>query len=456
MMKKFNFSVINLWCNKNLVDLEFLIWTIFQEKSKNFDINFLIDPDLEEVEYVIINTCWFLSSSRWEAEETVEYYDNLWKKIIIMWCYVEVKDNNFLLGLKNLVTVLPHNKSKDLSLIFDNENLSTLVQKMENKKEEQFKNYLEKLPTSNIDKKAFLWQWTDNRAYLNTDFGYEYLKVAEWCDNNCTFCIIPRIRWRQISRSIEDVLLEVKNMISLWVKEIQIIAQDLTRYWTDLYWESRLIELLEEIDKIPWEFKYRLYYVYPDMLSLENIEKMWKLKKIIPYFDIPFQHISPKILKRMGRFYNEEHIYKLLDKIKEVFPNAFIHTNFIVGFPGEDESDLEKLKEFIKKYRFDSVSMFGYHDEELATSSKLDKKIPEREIEKRTIEISKILNKIYDEKDEARRWKKEIWFVMDILENSAVIRPEIKAPEIDEYDTVKFDKILAWEISIWSKVEYIV
>ncbi len=453
-MQKFHFSVINLWCNKNLVDLEFLVWTIFEKKSSEFDIQFFLDPEMEEVEYLIINTCWFLSSSREEAEETISYYDSLWKKIIVMWCYVEVKDEEFLLGLKNLVTVLPHNKSSDLDIIFKWDNIKTLKEKIKISKDNIFKDYLKWLSKSNLDKKAFLWTWLDNRAYFNVDLWYEFLKIAEWCDNNCTFCIIPSIRWRQISRSFEDIVLEVEKMISMWVKEIQIIAQDLTRYWTDLYWEPKLVELLEKIDEIPWNFKYRLYYVYPDMLSLSHIEKLGKLKKMLPYFDIPFQHISPKILKRMWRFYNEEHIYALLDKIKEVFPNAFIHTNFIVWFPGEEVGDVEKLKEFIIKYEFDSISMFGYHDEKLATSSKLDQKIPDREIERRTIELSKIINKIYDKKELLRKNTNQVWYIADILEKSVVVRPEIKAPEIDEYDTIKFDKIISWNIDIWEKIEY--
>lgn len=452
-MKTFNFSAINLWCSKNLVDLEFMIWNIFN-LSKEIKIEFSIDPFDENVEYVILNTCWFLSSSRKEAEDTIKELDQANKKIIVMWCYTEVKDDEFLSSLKNLYAVIPHNDSKNLDLIFKSPSLQTLKTKLNNVKQEKLANYLKNIWWDNISTKAFIWQSEDQRAYLNADFGYEFLKISEWCDNNCTFCIIPNIRWRQKSRKIEDILTEVKNMISLWIKEIQIISQDSTRYWTDIYDWPKLVELLEEIDKIEWDFKFRLYYFYPDILTFSHLERLKNLKKMLPYFDIPFQHISPKILKLMGRFYNEEHIYKLLDYIKKEFKNPFIHTNFIVWFPGEDEEDFEKLKNFAQKYEFDSVSMFWYHDEVLATSSKLPNKVSDEIIGERVLELREILEEIYDKKYDDRVWKTQVWYIHEISWNKLWVRPEIHAPEIDELDYIKKQNVLSWNIWIWEKIEY--
>lgn len=452
-MKTFYFSTINLGCSKNLVDLEFMVWNIFNLSSK-VDIKFFTNPDMKEVEYLIINTCWFLSSSRKEAENLIKEYDNLGKKIIVMWCYTEVKDDDFLMSLKNLYAVIPHNDSKNLDLIFKSPSLQTLKTKLSWVKQDKLKKFLKNIGWNNISSKAFIWQSNDVRAYLNADYGYEYLKISEWCDNNCTFCIIPNIRWRQKSRSIEDILTEVKTMISSWIKEIQIIAQDLTRYWTDIYGESKLVDLLEEIDKIPWDFKYRIYYLYPDILTFSHLERLTKLKKMLPYFDIPFQHISASVLKLMWRFYNEEHIYKVLDYIKENFKDVFIHTNFIVGFPWENEKDFEKLKDFAKKYEFDSVSIFGYHDEPLATSSKLSNKVNDETIKKRVIELKEILEEIYDKKYEKRAWKVQTWFIHEISWNKLSVRPELHAPEIDELDYIKKTQILRWNIWIWEKIEY--
>lgn len=452
-MKTFNFSAINLWCSKNLVDLEFLIWNIFN-LSKEVKIEFFMEPYDDEVEYVILNTCWFLSSSRKEAEDNIKELDEAGKKIIVMWCYTEVKDDEFLSSLKNLYAILPHNDSKNLDIIFKSPSLQTLKEKLQNAKQEKLTNYLKNIWWDNISKKAFIWQSTDQRAYLNADFGYEYLKISEWCDNNCTFCIIPNIRWRQKSRTIEDILTEVKNMISLWIKEIEIISQDSTRYWTDIYSESKLVDLLEQIDKIEWDFKFRLFYLYPDILTFSHLERLKKLKKMLPYFDIPFQHISPKILKLMWRFYNEEHIYKVLDFIKKEFKNPFIHTNFIVWFPWEWESDFKKLKDFAKKYEFDSVSMFWYHDEVLAISSKLPDKVNDKVIEKRVLEMSEILEEIYDKKYEKRLKEKQSWYIEEIWENKISVRSEIHAPEIDELDYIKKENILWGVIEIWQKIEY--
>lgn len=453
MMKNFNFSAINLWCSKNLVDLEFMIWNIFN-LSKEIKIEFFIDPNDENVDYVIINTCWFLSSSRKEAENTIKEFDDAWKKIIVMWCYTEVKDDEFLSKLKNLYAVIPHNDSKNLDLIFKSPGLLTLKDKLQKAKQEKIKNYLKNIWWDNISSKAFIWQSNDVRAYINADYGYEYLKIAEWCDNNCTFCIIPSIRWRQKSRTIEDIVKEVENMVWMWIKEIEIISQDSTRYWVDIYEGAKLVELLEEIDKVPWNFKFRLFYVYPDMLTFTHLERLKNLKKMLPYFDIPFQHISPKILKLMGRFYDEEHIYKVLDFIKKEFENAFIHTNFIVWFPWEDENDFEKLKNFAKKYEFDSVSMFWYHDEPLAASNKLPNKVDDATIKERVSELKEILEEIYDKKYDKRVWKVQTWFIHEISGKKVSIRPEIHAPEIDDLDYVKIESIISGEIEIWEKVEY--
>ena len=243
---------------------------------------------------------------------------------------------------------------------------------------------------------------------MHAPFGYEYLKVAEGCDNNCTFCIIPTIRGRQTSRPIESIVTEVKIMLEQGIQEIQIISQDTTRYGTDIYnGQPQLIEMLQAIDEAitasGTSAKYRVYYLYPDILTLDHLSKLTELKHFLPYFDIPFQHASENILKLMGRHYDRAHIDSFIEYIRAHFPASFIRTSFIIGFPGETDTDFQILMDFVAKYQFESVGIFEYHDEPLAASSKLPNKIDESIAKNRIKEITPVLNAVYDAKFAERK-----------------------------------------------------
>ena len=465
----FAFSAINLGCSKNMVDLEFAIGEILKF-SDRAPIEYIEDPESRECEYVIVNTCGFLSSARQESEETLSYYDSIGKKLILMGCYVSVKDDAFLASLQNLVSVVPfmsYSVIEELVLGKKSKfNLGAIVkakQAHKQSKEKTLSNYLASIEAPGKNSKAFVWKWDEVRAYIHAPFGYEYLKVAEWCDNNCTFCIIPTIRGRQTSRPIEAIQAEVKQMLDQGICEIQILSQDTTRYGTDIYDEPRLIEMLEKIDETIEEWRtenpnkesptYRVYYLYPDILTLDHLSRLKKLKYFLPYFDIPFQHISENILKRMGRHYDQKHIFSFLDTIRSSFPDSFIRTSFIIGFPGETAEDFGELCDFIEKYQFESVGIFQYHDEPLAASSKLDQKVDEETAKKRVQLLAPILENIYTKKREARKWKTQTGYIMDIQDNSVIIRPELHAPEVDEYDEVNIEEVRG-TIEIGNKIEY--
>ena len=483
-----------------MVDLEFAIGEILKY-SDRAPIEFVENPEDPYAEYVIVNTCGFLSSARQESEETLSYYDSLGKKLILMGCYVSVKDDAFLSGLRNLVSIVPfmsYSVIEELVLGKKSKfNLSAIVkakQAHKESKEKTLSNYLASIEAPGKGKKAFVWRGDEVRAYMHAPFGYEYLKIAEGCDNNCTFCIIPTIRGRQTSRPIELIITEVKLMLDQWIREIQILSQDTTRYGTDLYDEPRLMELLEKIDetidewnsasltredvrlsgqegsasndKIPRSSttplnrgaKFRVYYLYPDILTLDHLAKLAKLKHFLPYFDIPFQHISENILKLMGRHYDQEHIFAFLDTIRSTFPNSFIRTSFIIGFPGETEENFEELCQFVEKYQFESVGIFQYHDESLAASSKLPNKVDESVAKNRIEKLTPILERIYESKKSARKWQKQFGYIMEVKGEkwkvkSVIVRPELHAPEVDEYDEVLTDDIIG-KIEIGSFVEY--
>lgn len=482
----FRFSSINLGCSKNLVDLEFAIGEILKYSDRT-PIEYIEDPESPEADYVIVNTCGFLSSARAESEQTLSHYDNLGKKLILMGCYVSVKDDSFLSGLKNLHSVVPFISYTTIEgLLFGKTvgiDMSAIVRAkvaMKQSKEKKLNEYLESvweksltgqrlLKNDEIREKsadrnepydevygewgtvkterevrilekplsAFIWRGDEVRAYIHAPFGYEYLKIAEGCDNSCTFCIIPQIRGKQTSRKMEDIVKEVHTMLANGIREIQIIAQDTTRYGTDLYGEPKLFELLEKIEAIKGDFKFRLYYMYPDILTLEHIQKLKSFQKLLPYFDIPFQHSSEHILRRMGRHYDEVHVEAFLKSLRENFPNAFIRTSFIIGFPGETDADFNHLIEFVKRHDFESVGVFQYHDEPLAASSKLGEKVSDAVVNQRMKKLSKVLDEIYTKHAKATRGKTFSGYIMDFDEKKAIIRREIQAPEVDEYDEVK-------------------
>ncbi len=415
---KFHFSSVNLWCNKNLVDAEHMLWLVLSKYwQKWFDINFYQNPLDEEVEYILLNTCGFLSTAREEAEHIMRYYDDLWKKIILTWCYVQVADSEFLSTLKNLYRIIPFlDYNSFLELIWFP---AFNVKKIENLKDQKLNKYLKEVDEKQKWNQAFSWKSDDIRAYLNAPLWYEYLKIAEWCDNSCTFCIIPRIRWKQKSKTIEDIEIEAKALIDAWVRDIILIAQDTTAYWTDIYWLPKLVDLLERLNEIEWDFTLRCLYMYPDNLNEEILKRLSRLNRFIPYFDIPFQHISEPILKRMWRYYDNNWIENILSSIRSNFKSPFIRTSFIIWFPWESDIDFNLLYDFVKSNEFDWVSLFEYHDEKLAASSKLDKKVDQKTSFSRINKLSKLLNEIAIRKKLSDKWKRlkmldEIisWFVV--------------------------------------------
>lgn len=451
-MKKLNFSFINLGCNKNLVDTQFLLWNIFSIawNNPNYEVDYINDPYDDEVEYVFLNTCGFISSGREEMFEEIDKLLNAWKKIYLLGCALQYFETN----LSSTIEVLVEQEQRNR--ILKNQNIHILSRSdWNNISVEQIFNW--------YDSKKF-WEspiFNGIRAYTNIDYWFEYLKIAEWCNNHCTFCIIPKIRWKQKSLPIEDVVKQAQELVNNGAKEIILLAQDTNRYWLDLYGKSMLFELLEELEKIDWDFIYRILYLYPDILTLKHLEKLKNLKKFIPYFDIPLQHINPEILKRMWRFYDKNHILKLLDFINKNFKEKFVRTNIIVWFPWETEKEFDELCDFLKWYHFDNVALFEYHDEPLAESSKLDNKVDGNEIHRRFEILKWIINneewKIKNEK------QNEVWYIMwfEWEEENPIIfvRPRLHAPEIDEYDRIKL-KNIKWifsddeNLDIWSKILY--
>ena len=317
--------------------------------------------------------------------------------------------------------------------------------------------------TSRSNKFNDFCRYSAPRLLTNYENRYEYLKIAEWCNNSCAFCIIPQIRWKLTSLPIQKIIKEAESLLQQWVEELIIVAQDTMRYWTDYSSKSQLLPLLHQLDKLPYDFKYRILYLYPDILTLKQLEDFATLEKFIPYFDIPLQHISPKLLKSMWRFYDDKMIHLLLKWIRKLFPKAFIRTNIIIWFPWETDEDVELLERFLDEDYFDNIALFEYHDEPLALSSTFENKVPESTIHSRFNVICRQVDKLLKSHEKKRKSENQIWFVEGIEQKNnkinLTIRPEVNCPEIDPVDNIKLDNVIQcfdWdEIDIWSKVEYL-
>ena len=212
-----------------------------------------------------------------------------------------------------------------------------------------------------------------------------YVKISEGCNNRCSYCAIPLIRGRFVSRPMDEIISEVEKLVSGGAREINLISQDTTNYGIDLYKEFKIVELLDKITKLEGDFKVRLLYLYPTLVSDELIDFIAKNDKVMPYFDIPLQHSETKILVSMNRRGDKEYIINLLNKIREKIPHAILRTTMIVGFPGETEEDFKGLLDFIKEIKFDRLGAFSYSPEEDTVGATMPNQIDE-EIKKERLD----------------------------------------------------------------------
>ena len=339
---------VSLGCSKNLIDTEMAIGLF---KRNNFEIV----NDVEKAEIIIVNTCGFIESAKQEAINTIlemaEYKEKgTCKYLVVMGCLVQRYK-------KELQKALP-----EVDLFIEINDYGSYWDKILELLDEE-----EKPDTIN------------NLCYMDrvisTGNKTAYLKIAEGCSNRCTYCAIPYIRGPYVSRPMEKVLEEAKKLATAGIKELIVIAQDTTRYGEDLYGESKLSDLLNELCKIDGFEWIRFLYAYPESITDELIQTVKNNPKICNYFDIPIQHISDSVLKRMNRRTNGKQIEELINKIKKQIPDVILRTSLIVGFPGETEEDFNKLYEFVKKGYFDKLGVFTYSKEDGTPAARLKEQI---------------------------------------------------------------------------------
>ena len=354
---------VSLGCSKNLIDTEI---TIGHFKKNNYEI----ETEPEKAEIIVINTCGFIESAKEEAINTIlemaEYKKNKCKYLIVMGCLVQRY-------YEELVKALPE---VDLFIKIDEyDKMWNKIEKLINEDTIEISTTKPITKISEMKPMPMLTSKEYNERIITTGQNYAYLKIGEGCSNRCTYCAIPYIRGTFVSRKKEEILEEAKILVQKGIKEIIVIAQDTTKYGQDIYGESKLAELLHEISKIP-EIKWiRFLYTYPEGITEELIQEVKQNEKICKYFDIPIQHISDVVLKRMNRKTNKKQIEELITKLRKEIPDVTLRTSLIVGFPGETEKDFSELLEFIKKAKFDKLGTFIYSKEEGTPAARLPNQI---------------------------------------------------------------------------------
>ncbi len=322
---------ISLGCSKNLVDTEMMIGLF-----KKADFEVVSDP--KEAEIIIVNTCGFIDSAKKEAIDTLlemaEYKKKTCKLLVATGCMVQ----RYKEELKNELPEV------DLFISIDEYDklYETIFDKIMPKKAQNLKKCIKKPELNYLDRT------------ITTNGYYAYLKIAEGCSNNCTYCAIPKIRGPYVSRKYEDIIKEAKELSEKGLEEIIVIAQDTTKYGVDLYGKKRLPELLKDLCKMNFTWV-RFLYAYPESVTKDLVDVVKKEPKICKYFDIPIQHISDRVLKRMARKTNGNQIREKIAYIREQIPNVVIRTSLIAGFPGETLEEFNELKAFVKETKFDRL-----------------------------------------------------------------------------------------------------
>ena len=396
--------MVSLGCDKNRVDTENVLYALTQN-------GYQLTQNVTDADILIVNTCAFITTAVRESIDTIlelaEQKKDRDVKLVVMGCFaeryaLEVKDE-----LPEVDAFIGVNSYKNVVEIFDKLEDRPIV--------------LDKTPCGYLSGRV-----------QTTPAHYAYLKIADGCDNFCTYCSIPYIRGRYRSYPMEDLINEAKELSDNGVKELILVAQDTTRYGKDLYGEYKLKDLLKELVKLDF-FKIRILYAYPELVDDELIEMIATEEKIAKYIDIPLQHISDSILKAMHRRNTKQEAYMFLKKLKERCPDIAIRSTFIVGFPGETEEDYKQIEELIATGLIDYAGFFAYSKEKGTLAYKMKDQIPYRTKKAREKTLSKMQSAIIENRHQRYIGKimPVIYEGIDYNKGKFYGRPEYNAPDID-------------------------
>ena len=424
-----NITFISLGCAKNLVDSEYILGLLRQDKTIN-----VID-DIAESDAIFINTCGFINDAKQEAIDTIfsvlnEKSENAY--VIVIGCLA-----------KRYKKVLEE-EIPEIDLIVGVDEYDTIGEKLN----ELFNT---KLPKT----------YDPLKRSLTNPLPVAYLKIGEGCSNKCAYCAIPLIRGDYYSYPKEVILDDARRLIKLGKKEIIVIAQDPTRYGKDKYEDYGLEELMDDLAKLDRNTFFRVLYLYPDRITDKLIDVMKTNSNIMPYFDIPIQHSSNHMLQAMKRSGTREKYLEVIGKIKENIPSAILRTTLIVGFPGETQEDFEDLKDFISKVEFDHLGVFAFSNEEDTEAYTMANQVDEKLAKKREKEIMKMQQKISLKLNKKRINEIHDVLIEDFDGNNYYGRSYLFAPDaedgnfiihtnknliIGEYVKVKISNVSAYDV----------
>lgn len=415
-MNKVHF--ITLGCSKNDVDTATM-------KSNLNSQNYEITNNPEEADVIVVNTCGFIEAAKEESINTILEAATLkttgkLNKLVLAGCLAQRYSDDLIKEIPEIDGIIGTGSFKDVNEVID----STLLG----------------------EKAISIKDFNDYEQQINYKKDVmvsEYVRISEGCNNNCSYCIIPKLRGRNKSRKMEDIVEEVKYLTENGTREIILIAQNTTDYGIDLYGEYRLTELIRELSKIDDLKWIRILYLYPDHFTDELVEEFKNNEKLLKYVDIPIQHVSNEVLKKMNRNTSKEHITKLINELRNSIPNLTIRSTFIVGFPSETESDFEELIDFIKTYKLDRVGAFKYSREEDTKAYYMKDQVDEDIKTERLDKLMEVQQDISTDIMSTKIGKVfEVLIEEEIDDNYYIARSYMDAPEIDGNIYVSSEKKL--------------
>ncbi|MBQ8999178.1 MAG: 30S ribosomal protein S12 methylthiotransferase RimO [Clostridium sp.] len=417
-MEKYKVGMVSLGCDKNRVDSELILGSI----NKHYEIT----NDAKEADIIIVNTCGFIESAKQESIDTIlemaEYKNKYKCKMLIATGCLTQRYGDELLELIPEIDILMgvNDYMKLHRLILD------------------FIKDQKRISSATYSDEGI----NEGIRLLTTKQHTAYVRIAEGCNNFCTYCIIPKIRGKFRSRLEKNILDEVKMLVDNGVKEIILIAQDLTDYGVDIYGKRMLHDLISKISKVEGVEWIRLLYCYPEEITDELIEEIARNEKVVKYLDLPIQHISSSVLKQMGRRTNKEAIISKIDTLRSKVPGIALRTSLIVGFPGETDENFEELEKFLEDYKLENVGVFAYSQEEDTPAAKMECQVDEEVKIQRQKKLMAVQREVVKEQN-----KLKIGNIYDTIidgDNGEyyIGRSYEMAPEIDGLIYIKKEKSL--------------